>query len=85
MIVELRERLRPIGRVIDNTFEVPLTQEQFGEAMGVTSVHTNRILRELRVDGVLELQRGTVKILNEYKLQELAQFDGRYLHLSPSS
>lgn len=85
LIVELRERLRLVGRVIDNTFAIPLTQEQLGEAMGVTSVHTNRILRDLRVDGVLELQRGTVKILNEDKLQELAQFDGRYLHQSPSS
>jgi len=85
LIVELRERLRLVGRVIDNTFVIPLTQEQLGEAMGVTSVHTNRILRDLRVDGVLELQRGTVRILNEHKLQELAQFDGRYLHLSPSS
>ncbi|WP_441237538.1 Crp/Fnr family transcriptional regulator [Bradyrhizobium sp. 930_D9_N1_4] len=85
LIVELRERLRLVGRVIDNTFAIPLTQEQLGEAMGVTSVHTNRILRDLRVDGVLELQRGTVKILNEHKLQELAQFDGRYLRLSPSS
>ncbi|MGY8706380.1 Crp/Fnr family transcriptional regulator [Bradyrhizobium sp. 18BD] len=85
LIVELRERLRIVGRVIDNTFAIPLTQEQLGEAMGVTSVHTNRILRDLRIDGVLELQRGTVTILNEHKLQELAQFDGRYLHLSPSS
>jgi hypothetical protein len=51
----------------------------------VTSVHTNRILRQLRIDGVVELQRGMVKILNETKLQRLAQFDGRYLHLSPSS
>jgi len=85
LIVELRERLRLVGRLIDNTFALPLTQEQLGEAMGVTSVHTNRILRGLRVDGVLELQRGTVRILNEHKLQALAQFDGRYLHLSPSS
>lgn len=85
LIVELRERLRLIGRVDGNTFAMPLTQEQLGEAMGVTSVHTNRILRQLRVDGVVELQRGMVKILNESKLQRLAQFDGRYLHLSPSS
>ncbi|MDA9404189.1 Crp/Fnr family transcriptional regulator [Bradyrhizobium sp. CCBAU 45389] len=85
LIIELRERLRLVGRVIDNTFAIPLTQEQLGEAMGVTSVHTNRILRDLRINGVLELQRGTVHILNEHKLQELAQFDGRYLHLSPSS
>ncbi len=85
LIVELRERLRLVGRAIGETFAIPLTQEQLGEAMGVTSVHTNRILRELRIQGVLELQRGTVRILNENKLQQLAQFDGRYLHLSPSS
>jgi CRP-like cAMP-binding protein len=72
-----------IGRVTGNAFAMPLTQEQIGEAMGVTSVHTNRILRQLRLDGVLEFHRGVVKILNEHKLQELAQFDGRYLHSSP--
>lgn len=85
LIVELRERLRLIGRVQGNAFAMPLTQEQLGEALGVTSVHVNRLLRHLRVDGVLEFQRGAVKILNERKLQQLAQFDGRYLHLSPSS
>jgi CRP-like cAMP-binding protein len=85
LIVELRERLRLIGRVTGDTFAMPLTQEQLGEAMGVTSVHTNRIIRQLRIDGVLEFQRGTVRILNEHKLQKLAQFDGRYLHSTPSS
>jgi CRP-like cAMP-binding protein len=84
IIVELRERLRMIGRVTGNAFAMPLTQEQIGEAMGVTSVHTNRILRQLRLDGVLEFHRGMVRILNEHKLQELAQFDARYLHSSPS-
>jgi CRP-like cAMP-binding protein len=84
IIVELRERLRTIGRVTGNAFAMPLTQEQIGEAMGVTSVHTNRILRQLRLDGVLEFHRGMVRILNEHKLLELAQFDGRYLHSSPS-
>ena len=85
LIVELRERLRLIGHVTGNTFAMPLTQEQLGEAMGVTSVHTNRIIRQLRIDGVLDVQRGTVKILNERKLQEVAEFDGRYLHASSSS
>jgi CRP-like cAMP-binding protein len=85
LIVELRERLRLIGHVTSNTFVMPLTQEQLGEAMGVTSVHTNRIIRQLRIDGVLEFQRGTVKILDEQKLQDLAEFDDRYLHSSPSS
>jgi CRP-like cAMP-binding protein len=85
LIVELRERLRVIGHVTGNSFAMPLTQEQLGEAMGLTSVHTNRIIRQLRIDGVLDVQRGTVKIINEHKLQALAQFDDRYLHSSPSS
>lgn len=85
LIVELRERLRLIGGVTGSTFAMPLTQEQLGEALGVTSVHTNRILRQLRVDGVVELQRGMVKVLSERKLHKLAQFDARYLHLMPSS
>lgn len=84
IIVELRERLSMIGRVTGNTFPMPLTQEQIGEAMGVTSVHTNRILRQLRLEGVLEIHRGMVNILDEHKLQQLAQFDGRYLHATPN-
>lgn len=85
LIVELRERLRLVGRATGNVIPMPLTQEQLGEAMGMTSVHTNRILRQLRMDGVVEFQRGTVKVLNETKLERLAQFDARYLHLTPSS
>jgi CRP-like cAMP-binding protein len=82
LIVELRERLHLIGHLVGDVMEMPLTQEQLGEAMGVTSVHTNRLLRQLRIDGVVEFQRGTVRILNERKLVRLAQFDGRYLHLT---
>ena len=44
IIVELRERLEIIGRVADNRFDMPLTQEQIGEAMGITAVHANRII-----------------------------------------
>ncbi|MBV9564424.1 MAG: Crp/Fnr family transcriptional regulator [Bradyrhizobium sp.] len=84
IIVELRERLRIIGRVDPDGFEMPLTQEQIGEAMGITAVHANRVIRQLREDNVVELHRGRVTVLNEMKLMELADFDGRYLHQSPS-
>ena len=63
---------------------MPMTQEQIGEAMGITPIHANRIIRQLREDGVLEFQRGHVTVLDEPKLQELAHFDGRYLHQRPS-
>jgi CRP-like cAMP-binding protein len=84
LIVELRERLKVIRRVDGATFEMPLTQEQVGEALGVTSVHANRVIRQLREDGIVELHRGQVTVIDEKKLMELADFDDRYLHLSPN-
>jgi CRP-like cAMP-binding protein len=84
VIVELRERLKVIGRVNGASFEMPLTQEQIGEALGITAVHANRVIKQLRQDGVVELHRGRVTVLDEGKLLELAGFDDRYLHLSPA-
>jgi len=84
VMVELRERLKLIERAEGNSFEMPLTQEQIGEALGITAVHANRVIKQLRQDGIVELQRGRVTVLDERKLLELADFDGRYLHQSPT-
>ncbi len=84
VMMELRERLRVIGRLDDNGFEMPLTQEEIGEALGITGVHVNRVVRQLREDGVVELQRGRVHVLDESKFRDLADFDDRYLHRSPA-
>ena len=83
VLVELRERLKLIGRVDGASFEMPLTQEQIGEALGITAVHANRVIKQLRQDGIVELHRGRVTILDEPRLLELADFDDRYLHQSP--
>lgn len=84
LMIELRERLRIIGRVDGSNFEMPLTQEQMGEALGITAVHANRVIKQLRQEGIVELQRGRVTVLDERKLLELADFDGRCLHQSPT-
>ena len=63
---------------------MPLTQEEIGEALGITAVHANRVIRQLREDGIVELQRGRVTVLDERKFRELADFDNRYLHRSPA-
>jgi CRP-like cAMP-binding protein len=83
VMVELRERLKVIGHVTGKTFDMPLTQEQIGEALGITSVHANRVIRQLREDGIVDFHRGRVTVLDERKLMELADFDHRYLHQSP--
>ena len=84
VMMELRERLRVIGRLNGTSFEMPLTQEEIGEALGITAVHANRVIRQLREHGVVELQRGRVNVLDEGKFRELADFDDRYLHQSPA-
>ncbi|WBL81684.1 Crp/Fnr family transcriptional regulator [Bradyrhizobium xenonodulans] len=84
VMIELRERLRLIDRVDGSSFEMPLTQEQIGEALGITAVHANRVIKQLRQDGIVEFHRGRVTVLDEPKLLELADFDGRYLHQSPT-
>jgi len=84
VIVELRERLKVIGHVAGESFDMPLTQEQIGEALGITAVHANRVIKQLRQDGVVDLHRGRVTVLSESRLMELADFDHRYLHQSPA-
>jgi CRP-like cAMP-binding protein len=84
IVVELRERLKVVGSEQGADMEMPMTQEQIGEAMGITPIHANRIIKQLREDGVLEFQRGHVTVMDEHKLKELAHFDDRYLHLTPS-
>jgi CRP-like cAMP-binding protein len=83
-VVELRSRLAITGRAAGDTFEMPLTQEQISEALGITPVHANRIIRQLRDDRIVDIGRGRVVVLDEAKLAELAQFDDRYLHQDPS-
>jgi CRP-like cAMP-binding protein len=84
VMMELRERLRVIGRVDGHSFEMPLTQEEIGEALGITGVHVNRVIRQLREDGIVDLHRGRVTVLDETRFLELADFDIRYLHQSPA-
>ena len=85
VMTELRARLKVIGRTEGSSFEMPLTQEQIGEALGITAVHANRVIKQLRQDGIVDLHRGRVTVLDEARFKELADFDDRYLHQSPAT
>ena len=54
---------------------LPLTQEHIGDALGLTSVHVNRMLRELREDGVLILRKGVLRLLDPVRLAKIAGHD----------
>jgi CRP-like cAMP-binding protein len=84
LFIELFTRLKVIQRTRENTFGLPLTQAQLGEAIGMSAVHVNRIVQQFRRDGLLEFSHGVVHILDEEALKELAGFESLYLHLHPS-
>ena len=80
LICELYLRARSIGLTHDGHFSLPLSQLVLADALGMTPVHINRVLKELRLSGAMALSRGSVAILDPVKLVQIAGFDENYLH-----
>lgn len=59
---------------------LPISQVIFADALGMTPVHINRILRELRESGAMSFSRGSLRVLDPIKLVQIAGFDENYLH-----
>lgn len=80
LICELYLRARNIGLTDGGEFALPLSQLVLADALGMTAVHINRVLKELRLSGAMALKRGSVTILDPKKLVQIAGFDENYLH-----
>lgn len=78
--MEMAERLSMIGMATASEFKCPLSQFVLADALGLTAIHVNRVLRQLREQNLLSLHHGTVKILDLKGLRLLAGFQGGYLH-----
>jgi CRP-like cAMP-binding protein len=72
LLLELHDRLDAIGLVKENTFRIPLTQEVFADALGLSVVHINRTLQQLRREGMLTVGRGAVTLHQPHKLASFA-------------
>jgi CRP-like cAMP-binding protein len=81
LFCELHARLELIGRVSGNSYELPLTQRELSECLGLTVVHANRTLQELRRRGLVEFENRKMRILDMAGLEGVAEFDASYLYL----
>jgi len=80
MLCEFAARAQAAGLGAADRFELPMTQEQIGDATGLTSVHVNRMLMQLGAEGVIA-RRGKDVIVGDWaKLRRVAGFDAAYLH-----
>ncbi|MHC2438778.1 Crp/Fnr family transcriptional regulator [Bradyrhizobium sp. USDA 4451] len=80
VLCELHERLLPVGMVDDNSYAFPVTQMDLADATGLSVVHVNRTLQELRSSGLIVLRDRTLTINDLKALQDMALFTSDYLH-----
>jgi CRP-like cAMP-binding protein len=67
---------------VDGNYELPMTQEQLADATGLTSVHVNRVLQGLQREKLIDRDRRVIRFLDRERLQDVADFNPRYLHPS---
>lgn len=81
LFCELRVRLEVVGLADESGYSLDLTQSDLAECLGLTPVHVNRTLKELREIGVVEFRAGRVSILDPDRLKAVAEFNPSYLYL----
>ena len=81
VLCELLVRLKAVGLVEDHVCDLPITQGEFADALGFTTVHVNRVFQQMRAEGLIVTQGTRLTIPDWDKLKEVGEFDPTYLHL----
>jgi CRP-like cAMP-binding protein len=81
LLCEFSIRLQAAGVPASESHDLPMTQEQLGDALGLTAVHVNRVLKSLEENGVIIRGKRQVRVDDWDGLRRIADFNPRYLHL----
>ena len=81
LLCELFIRLRSVGLTHGSRCELPVTQAELADAIGLTPVHVNRTLQDLRGQGLIVLQGKELTIPDLERLKDVSLFNDNYLHL----
>ncbi|HEX8669236.1 MAG TPA: Crp/Fnr family transcriptional regulator [Allosphingosinicella sp.] len=80
ILCEFSLRLEAAGLARDHRYELPMTQEQLADAVGLTSVHVNRVLKQLGEEGLISRNKRSIVIEDWQRLRDVGDFNERYLH-----
>jgi len=75
LLLELHDRLESAGLVKGAAYRLPVTQQMLGDALGLSLVHINRTLQELRRRNLLTLRRGMVTLHDRSRLSAMACYE----------
>ncbi len=85
LFCEAFQRATASGLAKDGAMDWPLTQADMADALGLSAVHVNRTLQQLRSANLIALSRGRLRLCDFEKLREIADFDGGYLQFDPAA
>ena len=83
LLCELRSRLEQVGLADARGYSLPLTQQELGDALGISTVHANRTIQHLKDLGLVRIVDRRVVITDLPQLEHFAEFDDAYLAFSP--
>jgi CRP-like cAMP-binding protein len=78
---ELLFRLRSVGLAPADEYQLPITQRDLADTVGLSNVHLNRALQSLRADGLVEFESKLLTIRDFRRLATISNFNPNYLHL----
>lgn len=81
MVCEVYKRLEVVGRVENGSFDFPLTQVEIADLVGLSIVHVNRTIQDLRATGLATWKGNRIVIRDWDGLARFAEFDSTYLNL----
>jgi len=81
LLCELLTRLRAVGLAEDDRCDLPITQAEFADALGLTTVHVNRVFQQLRADGLIVTKGTQLYVPDWNRLRQVGEFDPTYLHM----
>lgn len=80
-LLELHRRALVVAEGDDNGFDLPLTQSIIGDALGLSHIHINRVLRKFTQENLIKRDRSWLQLIDRDRLVEISEFDPSYLHL----
>jgi CRP-like cAMP-binding protein len=85
LICELMMRLRALDLVDDHVMELLITQAEIADALGLSTVHVNRVLQDLRRDEFIAQSGRRLQVRDWAGLKRVSDFDPAFLHLTPQA
>lgn len=82
LFCELYLRQKALGLTRECYCSLPFTQTDLADAVGLTNVHVNRVIKDLRTRGLVSLRGGELAVHDWAALVRIAEFDPTYLHLN---